>query len=89
MFSEWRPTVSDCFMTHMCWMSNLIDLSLSHAPLSYCCYVRQAFGACMELTLSLTAHPGELLFNLGKNKEVISDRGRQKICDMNLNDIQA
>ncbi len=32
----------------------------------------------MALPLSVTEHPGEILYNFWKNKKVISDRSRQK-----------
>ncbi len=47
---------------------------LSHTPLSYCCYVCQAYVASTELTLSLAALPGEILSTVWKKKKVISDR---------------
>ncbi len=39
----------------------------------------------MDLTLSLTVLPGEIL-NFWKNKKVVSDRSRQKVCNKPLND---
>ncbi len=60
------------------------DLLLSHTPVSYYCYVWQAFGACMELTSSLTALPQKWLPNFWRNKKIISNRSRQKVP---LNDI--
>ncbi len=65
-----------------------IDPLLRHVPLSYCCYVCQAFKASIELTLPLTAHPGEILPKFWKSKQTISARSSQKVCNMNLNECQ-
>ncbi len=69
-----------------------IDPSLSHTPLSDCCYVRQAFGASMELTLPLTALPRQILLHFWKNKKTILDRSRlrglQYAFEWNIQDVK-
>ncbi len=63
---------------------NTIHPLLSHASLSYCCWVQQAVRVSMALPLSLTELPGETFCNSWKNKKAISDR---KVYSTQLKDI--
>ncbi len=48
-------------------------------PLSYCCYVCQAFRASIDLTLSLTALTGKILSIICKNKKAQTEADRKSL----------